>query len=229
VAGESQYGGRRKEGGVEGGEGVIRERREGGGEEGKGKAERTIWLTAGTYFGLVASRSVRCLTPKLLLDEKEGELEDARKEQEERQKGRKKEENAPDTNALHLPLILRLTAPLPHLRPNLGPSIRVVNKIQINVLQPSFLQALIDALDGPLRIELVVVQFGGEEDLGTGGASAGNEVVDGAATVGFVFVPFGTVDVLFSGIVRMEGKEKGKRREVKGTREKRGGRKGRWG
>jgi hypothetical protein len=84
----------------------------------------------------------------------------------------------------------------------------VVNQVEVNVLQPSFLQALIDALDGPLRVELVVVQFGGEEDLGTRGASAGDEVVDGATTVGFVLVPFGAVDVLLSGRMSSGGKEK---------------------
>lgn len=71
-----------------------------------------------------------------------------------------------------------------------------MNQIKVDVLEPSRLQALIDALDSPLRVRLIVVQLGREEDFGTGGRGARDEVVDRAAAVGFVLVPLGAVDVL---------------------------------
>jgi hypothetical protein len=101
------------------------------------------------------------------------------------------ESHAPDSDGPDFARILCATATFPHRRAHVRPSGRVMDQVQIDVVESGLLQRSVDALFHPGGVGPVVHELGGERDFGPRGARLGDKVVDGAATVGFVLVPFG--------------------------------------
>lgn len=104
---------------------------------------------------------------------------------------------APDSDGPDFAGILCAAATFPHRRAHVRPSVRVVDQVQVDVVESGLFQRNVDALFDPGGVGPVVHKFGREIDLGPRGARLGDKVVDGAATVGFVLVPFGACFISF--------------------------------
>lgn len=97
---------------------------------------------------------------------------------------------SPDTDGPDLAGILGAAAPLPHGRAHVRPPVRVMNQVQVDVVEPGLLQRAVDRLLGPGRVGPVVHEFRREVDFGARDAGGLDKVVDRATAVLFIFVPF---------------------------------------